>query len=149
MQAAMPDTSWRYEDPTADNGSRTYAMFMHIVSALSVIDVSGVVLLIATFIMWRVKRKDSPFIDDHGREVVNFQISLYILFLAGLIGLAILTVVLSVVTMGLYAAIGWLPFVLGAAFLWVLRLVGTVRGAIAANKGEIYRYPMCVRVIPG
>jgi len=26
--------------------------------------------------MWRIKHKESPFLDDHGREAVNFQLSL-------------------------------------------------------------------------
>ncbi|GAB4548045.1 MAG: DUF4870 domain-containing protein [Phycisphaerales bacterium] len=134
----------RYRDPDATEDAKTYSMFMHIVSALFVIDISGVLLLIATLVMWLLRRKGSSFIDDHGREVVNFQISLYILAIAGVIAL----VVFSVVTLGVGAVIAAPLGIAGVVFLWILRLIGTIRGAIAAYKGEIYRYPMSIRVIP-
>ncbi len=151
MDRAMPvnPQTGRFHDPDATDDARTYSMFMHIVSALAVIDLSGILVFIATLIMWRVKCNDSEFIDDHGREVVNFQISLIILAISGVILGTILTVVLSIVTLGVFAAIAPLLFIAGAVGLWVLRLLGTIRGAIAAQKGEIYRYPMCVRVLNG
>ena len=134
----------RYQDSEATEGSRTYAMFMHIVSALVVIDISGVLVFIASLIMWLVKRGDSDFIDDHGREAVNFQISMLLFVILGVIA----GVVFSIVTFGVGVPIVVLLGAAGALFLIVLRLVGTIRGAIAASKGELYRYPMCIRCIP-
>ena len=96
-----------------------------------------------------MKKNDSDFIDDHGREVVNFQISIVILAISGVILGVILTVVLSIVTLGVFAAIAPALFIAGGIGLWALRVVGTIRGAIAANRGEIYRYPMCIRVLQG
>ena len=79
--------------------------------------------------MWLIKRKDSPFLDDHGKEAVNFQISLVIYFFIS----AILMVVL--VGIALMAAV------------YVLGIVGMIMASVAANRGEYYRYPMCLRLI--
>lgn len=151
MQASMhadEHTDWRVVDEGATTDQRTYAMVTHLVSVLGALDGLGIISFVATLIMWLVKRAESPFIDDHGREAVNFQISLLILAIGGAIVLGIITGILTVLTIGVYAMIAWLPFLLGYVGLVVLRIVGCVRGAIAAHRGQIYRYPMCVRLIP-
>ncbi len=132
--------SGRFRDASADSGERTYALFNHLVGMVSIAS-GGVPLggLIATIIMWRIKAKESPFLNDHGREAVNFQLSQLVYSIGGSIALAIMTAA----TLGLASplfAVGWL-------FLCVLNIVGCVRGAMAANRGEYYRYPMCIRFI--
>ncbi len=110
----------RYVDDTAGNDQRTYAVFNHLVGLASMLEFlfAG---LIGALIMWQIKSKDSDFLDDHGREAVNFQISLLLYTVAS------------------FGAL--LPVVM------VLRLVGCIRGAMAANRGEYYRYPMCIRFL--
>ena len=140
-QAAMNEyftNSGRVVDSDADSGERTYALFNHLVSFLN-LGSSGVPLagLIAAIIMWQVRAKDSPFLDDHGREAVNFQLS----FLAYTIG----GLILSVLTLGL----GFLLYIPGMLILIVLAIVGPVRGAMAAHRGEFYRYPCCIRFLKG
>lgn len=119
--------SERYVEPAANDSARTYAIFQHLVGLASAMDGMGFLGLIGALIMWRVRTKDSPFLDDHGREAVNFQISLLLYVLVG-----------TIPTLGV---------VVIAAF--VLRLVGCIRGAMAASRGEYYRYPMCIRFIKG
>ena len=53
-----------------DSGRRTYAVFNHLVFLLVPIPV------LPALVMWLIRKDDSPFLDDHGREAVNFQISL-------------------------------------------------------------------------
>lgn len=132
--------SERFVDPLVDNGSRTYGIFQHLVGLVSALDGMGVLGLIGSVVMWRIKSKEGGFLDDHGREAVNFQISL----LAYLLGAGLAGVVFSIVTLG----IGAVVFAL-ALGLFVLRLVGCIRGAMAANRGEYYRYPMCIRFLKG
>lgn len=80
-------------------------------------------------IVWLVKRGDSPEIDAHGKEALNFQISMLIynavavVFCLILIGFAFLIV------------------------LWVLNAVFSIIAAIKASDGEFYRYPMTIRFI--
>ncbi len=131
--AAMPmnATNTRWVDDTAVESQRTYALFTHLAGLLSLLDLTlgGP---IATLILWRVKASESEFLDDHGREAMNFQISLLLYSLAA--------IPIGIITLGI-----GVPVVLFT--VWVLRLVGCIRGAIAANRGEYYRYPMCVRFI--
>jgi uncharacterized Tic20 family protein len=131
---AMTDPSapnWRIVDAQAGEAERTWTTFGHLVGLLSLMDFS-VLGLIGALVMWYVKRGQSPFIDDHTTESVNFQISLLIYAAIG--------VALSFISLGLLA----IPAVLALAFL---RIWGCVRGAMAAHRGEYYRYPMSFRFV--
>jgi len=73
--------------------------------------------------VWLAFRRSSPLVDDHGREVLNAQITLLVL--------------VCVPCMGWLALVPW-------AIVW---LVALVAGAIAAAGGELYRYPMLLRAV--
>jgi len=106
----------------------TYATFLHLaLLAYLVVPIPVVVPLV----MWLVKKDESPFVDDHGREAVNFHITLTIYM--------VLTVPIALLTCGV-------GFVLVPA-VYVLGLVGMILAAVAANRGEYYRYPMCLRFV--
>ncbi len=126
----------RAYDQYADANERTYALFTHLVGLVS-LSSGGLPLLglIGTIIMWRIKAAESPFLDDHGREATNFQLSLILYTLLG--------VAFMIVTLG----IGALLAVPGMIAMVVLSIFGQVRGAMAAHRGEYYRYPCCVRFI--
>lgn len=117
-------------DPDATSDERTFALLMHL-SLLGHIVLSGLAI-IAPIIMWNIKKNDSPFLDDHGREALNFQITLIIY--------TILIVPAGILTCGL----GFIVFPIG---LYVLALIGMIKAATAANRGEFYRYPMTIRFI--
>lgn len=114
-------------DREADSSDRTYTTFVHLAGLLSLVDlgVTGAAGLVATLVMWLIKKDESPFIDDHGRDAMNFQISCLIYAVAGI-----------VLTLGIATLL-----VIG------LRLWGNIRGALAANRGEYYRYPMTIRFL--
>ncbi len=130
-------------DDMATEAERTYSTFQHLVGLTSMVDGMGFLGLIGSIIMWRIKANESPFYDDHGRETVNFQISLLIYLFAGGIILGLFTLI----TFGVGIIIAAPLAVIGGIFLIVIRLVGCIRGAIAANRGEYYRYPMCMRFL--
>jgi len=119
----------RWVDDTTIESQRTYALFTHLAGLLSLADMflAG---LIATLVLWRIKAHESEFLDDHGREAVNFQISLLIYSTVA----AMLVPVLGLGLLLLFA-------------LWLIRLVACIRGAMAASRGEYYRYPMCIRFL--
>lgn len=126
----------RAYDHSADSSERTYALFTHLVGLVSLSN-GGIPLLglIGTIIMWRIKAEQSPFLDDHGREATNFQLSLILYTVLG--------IAFMIVTFG----IGALLAVPGMIAMIALSIVGQVRGAMAAHRGEYYRYPCCVRFI--
>ena len=85
--------------------------------------------LIAPLILWLARRGDSPDIDAHGKEAVNFQISMLIY--------NIISALFCVVLIG---------FVF-LAVLWILNAVLVIIAAIQASEGKFYRYPMTIRFI--
>ena len=120
-------------DPDATNDERTYALFMHL-SLLGHL-VLTVIMILVPIILWTTKKAESPFLDDHGREAINFQISLLIYSVL----FAILAIPIGFITCGVGFAIALFPYVLG--------LVGMIQASIAANRGEFYRYPMTIRFL--
>jgi len=119
----------RVVDPTVTNDQRTYALLMHLsMLAHSVIAPFAIII---TIVMWQTKKNESPFLDDHGREAVNFQISLAVYMVA--------IVVLAIPTIGLS--------LIGMAVVPILSLVGMILAMVAANRGEYFRYPMTLRFL--
>ena len=107
--------------------SRMWAMVAH-VSALS-----GFVIpfgnILGPLIVWLIKKDEMAFVEDQGKEALNFNISITIYAIIS----GILTLVLVGFAMLLILAIAWLVFVILAA--------------VKANEGTAYRYPLTLRLI--
>ena len=85
--------------------------------------------LLGPLIVWLVKRGDSAEIDAHGKEALNFQISMLIYnVIAGICCIVLIGFVL-------------LPI------LWILNAVFVIIASIQASEGKFYRYPMTIRFI--
>ena len=102
------------------------------------------VLLILTWwlgplILWIVKKEQGPaHATENAKEALNFGITLTLVW----VGLMILTFVLGIVTGGLGFVLGffaWVP--------WVAGIIFGILGAMAANKGQVYRYPVSLRLV--
>jgi len=101
-------------------------MAMHLSLLASVIGVP----LVPVIVLYLLKKDVSPFVADHGREAVNFQISLLIY---ALISLPLFFICgLGIVSM---------------TATYVLGLVGMIFAAVAARSGRYYRYPACIRFL--
>lgn len=116
---------------------KTWAIFAHL--GLLGHLVLPVVSILIPLVIWMTKRASSSFVDDHGREALNFQITLLIYA----IGLPLIAGVLGAITCGVGLVL-MIPAVVGP---YVLGLVGMILAAVAANRGEFYRYPMTFRFI--
>ncbi len=116
----------RYVDSTGEKWERTYATFQHLTLLVAPAALLGA---IAAVVMWLLKREESPFLDDHGKESVNFQISI---------------VIYSIAAGALTPVIIGIPLV---AAVVILALIGMVKAARAAHRGEYFRYPMCLRLL--
>lgn len=114
--------------PGVQEWERTYSMFLHLSLLLSHFAIPPV---IAALVLWLMKREQSQFVDDHGKEAINFQLSM--LCYAGA----------ATVVGFLTCSVGWLFFIP----IYALGLIGLILGAIAANKGRYFRYPACIRFI--
>ena len=107
---------------------RTWCAFIH-ASALLGVFIHFPGHLLGPLIVWLVKRGDSPEIDAHGKEALNFQISMLIYNLVAAVFCLIL--------------IGFVFL----AILWVLNAVFVIIASIQASDGKFYRYPMTIRFI--
>lgn len=84
--------------------------------------------IIVPLIIWQVK-KESPFVDYHGKEALNFQFSLLIY--------GLIAAILAFVLIGL-------PILIA---LWVMGVVMVVIAGLKANDGNYYRYPITIRFL--
>lgn len=113
--------------PVTDPNARTWGMIGHL-SALAgyVIPLGNI---IGPLIVWQIKKTEIPFAADQAKEALNFQIAVTIL------------AVICIALMCLFIGFILLPIVgIGA-------LVFMIIAAIAANKGEYYRYPFSIRLV--
>jgi uncharacterized protein len=85
--------------------------------------------LLGPLIVWLVKRGDSPEVDAHGKESLNFQISMLIY--------DAIAAILCIVLIGI-------PILIA---LWVLNTVLVIIASIQASEGNFYRYPITIRLI--
>lgn len=107
--------------PTKDE--RNLAMLSHLL---------GIVLgVIGPLIIWLIKKDESPFVDDQGKEALNFQITV-------LIAMAGVTVI-AIITCGFGALL--------APPVMVVDLVFCIIAALKASGGQHYRYPITTRLI--
>lgn len=85
--------------------------------------------VLGPLVFWLIKRDESTFVDDHGKESLNFQISITIYFLA--------SIFLSLFLIGI-------PLLLA---IGVFFIVMVIIAGVKASNGEKYRYPLCIRLI--
>lgn len=117
---------------------RQWAMFAHLsalVGGLLTSAVGGWGTFIGPLVIWLMKKETSAFVDDQGKEALNFNITVAIAMIA--------LVLISVMTFGIGLIIAipaWIVIGVG----W---LVLTVIASIKANEGQAYRYPVSIRLI--
>jgi hypothetical protein len=85
--------------------------------------------VIAPLIVWLVKRDQSPFVADQGKEALNFNISV---LLAGIVCGVLVWIFIGIL--------------LGVA-LFIFWLAMTIIAGIKASEGVRYRYPFTLRLV--
>lgn len=113
-------------DPHAQEWERNYAMGMH----LSLLACHMLLPLVPAVVMYLIKKDESPFVKDHGREAINFQISILLY-----VGLGLLTFWMCGLGIVVWTA------------AYALAIVGMILAAVAAHSGKYYRYPACMRFL--
>ncbi len=123
----MTDEPQATDSPeTNDSGSpskdaRTMAMLAHLL---------GIVLgFLGPLIIWLIKKDDEPFVDDQGKEALNFQITLMIVY--------VVCAATSCFIVPIFIALA----------AWVAAVILSIMAGLKANEGETYRYPFTLRLI--
>ena len=116
------------ENPQASKDEQNWAMICHL-SALA-----GFVIpfgnIIGPLVVWLIKKDTMPLVDQHGKEALNFQITVLIAF--------VICLVLTLVLIGVV-----LMFVVGIG-----ALVLTIMAAVKVSNGQFdYKYPFTLRLI--
>lgn len=113
-------------------------MFAHLsalVGGLLTSVVGGWGTFAGPLIVWLIKKDTMPFVDDQGKEALNFNITVAII--------ALLMALMTVMTLGIGIIFtGPILVIVGVAWL-----VLTIIAAIKANEGVAYRYPFALRLI--
>ena len=117
------------------NEERQWALFTHL-SGLLVFTGIPFANVLGPLILWQIKKNESAFLDDQGKEALNFQIS-FSLLMIGLVFVGFVT---------MFFLIGFV-ILLAALVAFVAGIVLSVLGAIRANNGEYYRYPWTWRLV--
>lgn len=107
--------------------ARTWGMISHLAGLAGYVIPFGNV--IGPLVVWLTKKDQHPFVDDQGREALNFQITVTIALL--------ISFVLTFILIGIFLM----------AAVYVAGLVYTILAGVEANKGVAYRYPFTLRFI--
>jgi hypothetical protein len=111
-----------------DKQARIWGMLCHLTALLGMIGIPlGNVL--GPLIIWLVKKNTYPFVNEQGRESLNFQLSMTIYAIAA----ALL----------IFVKIGMPLLLLVAGINFILILIASIR----AFNGETYTYPLAIRLI--
>ena len=85
--------------------------------------------LLGPLLVWLAKRHESAEIDAHGKESLNFQLSMLIYdVIAG---------VLCFVLIGI-------PILI---LLWIMNTIFVIIASLQASEGKLYRYPLTIRFL--
>jgi uncharacterized protein len=105
----------------------TYCMLLHLASLANwFFPFGGLILQI---VMWSTNKDSSAIVDEHGKIVLNWYISLFIY--------VFVSVLLCFVIIGI-------PMLIA---LFICDLVFTIMGAVKANNGVVWKYPMSIRFL--
>ncbi|MEI6534373.1 MAG: DUF4870 domain-containing protein [Verrucomicrobiaceae bacterium] len=85
--------------------------------------------LIGPLVIWLIKREEMPFVESQGKESLNFQITISI---AVIIGIILCFVIIGFLLLPVIA---------------IFALVCVILASIETANGKPYRYPFCIRLI--
>ena len=110
-----------------DKEGNMWAMFCHISA------IAGFVIpfgnIVAPLILWSLKKDEFEIVNIHGKEAINFQISITIYLL--------ISILLIFVVIGI-------PILIA---LGIFELIVIVIASVKANEGKLYQYPLSIRFL--
>ncbi|MCC5862246.1 MAG: DUF4870 domain-containing protein [Gammaproteobacteria bacterium] len=107
---------------------RNWALLAHL-SAVAGVLLAGLGMVLGPLVVWLLKREDSEFVADQAKEALNFNITMLLGYIVGVILIPILIGVVILPVLGL------------------LHLVFMIVAMIRASEGQRYRYPFALRLV--
>lgn len=108
--------------PTASQDDKLLGIVMH---ALCLVGFP----ILGPLIIWLIKKNESAYLDQQGRELLNFQLT-YLLYLFGAFLLTFVFIGVILIPVIAFATI-------------ILTIIGIVK----ASEGTIYRFPLTIRML--
>jgi uncharacterized Tic20 family protein len=144
--------------PTARE--RVWATFCHLAALTPLLGIP-LGLIVGPLAVWLIKKDESPFVNRHGKAALNFQISIaFLVLLVAVVGFLYVCVLAPLGPHGRHLSVQQLfsqppplwAVLLPAGRIVVLLLVPfdlicVIVGAVWANKGREYRYPLAIPFI--
>lgn len=122
--------------PTPTSDQQMWRVVAH---ASALIQFVGIPSFVGPLIVWLLRRED-PVVAPHAREALNYQLSLIIYF-------TVATVVAIVAALTIVGLVLSFILILFAIVLLVAEIVFAILASLAASRGELYRYPMNLKLI--
>jgi len=113
--------------------ARMWSMFCHL-AGLAGLVVPVVGCIVGPLIIWQIKKEDFPFVDEQGKEAVNFQISMLLYAVIGSAACLITCIGAPLIPIVCFA-------------VSIVDLIFLLIAAVKANNGYHYRYPLTIRFI--
>ena len=138
-QELKAEASAAEQAPAPVKGKSSLAMWAHLAPLIA--GVVSIWLIVAAFLLWlpgllvRNSATATDFEKRHATESMNFQLTLLIF--------SVSAAVFSIATIG----IGLLIVVPAAIAVGIAALIFMILGAVAANDGREYRYPLTIRFV--
>ena len=140
------------------NSEKSNSMIIHLSAFAKYIIPLGSILL--PLILWQTTKKDSEFIDHHGKEAVNFNISFLLynlicvfLLLGSLFGtifnaIQVEDIVDDTEILGiLFGTGGFITAIIVLSTISIVKLILMILASVRANEGKLYKYPLTIRFI--
>ncbi len=112
----------------AEGEEKTWGMMCHLAALANLLGPS-LLNIVGPLVPWLIKRQESPWVDAHGKESLNFQLTMSIIAWIGGMAMPFTCGVSVVVTL------------LAAALSIVMPIIASVR----ANEGKFMAYPFAFR----
>lgn len=112
-------TEIKYANVSSDE--RTMAILVHVLSIFF--------WIFPGLIVYLLKKDESPYVSEHAKEAMNFQISVTIYYIIGII--------LSLLIIGIFVLIA----------VGLMNLILCIIATIKASDNVLYRYPFTIRLI--
>lgn len=106
---------------------RQMGLFLHLSQLINlVVPPAGIIVPI---VIWQTQKDKMPGLDRHGKMVVNFMLSSLIYF--------VISFILMFVIIGFFGLIA----------LALIGIIFPIIGAIKANNGEFWEYPLTIKFL--
>lgn len=124
-------TEMMYDDSDDDyevsSDDRTWGILVHATAFVGFVVPFG--NIIAPLLIWAIKKEDSRFVDENGKQAINFQITWTILLIGALISVILVVGILL------------LPILL---LTWIILVCLAI---LRASEEEVYEYPLTIEFL--